>query len=187
MIIEPRREKTGLRGFRPGPTQTGLYKHRRSPEACNFGFNKRRHTRGRDCTIRVAKTKASISFAVTGYKFRSLTWLRRKFLVHVFASVGQYVCLRDCTIRVAKTKASISFAVTGYKFRSLTWLRRKFLVHVFASWTICLFVFIKSKNVFSALSPVKSVIDVPVKVVCLHYATVYCGCLSIVLVAFCFD
>ena len=27
-IIEPRSEKTGLRGFRPGPTQTGLYNHR---------------------------------------------------------------------------------------------------------------------------------------------------------------
>ena len=25
---EPRSEKTGLRGFRPGPTQTGLYSHR---------------------------------------------------------------------------------------------------------------------------------------------------------------
>ena len=24
----PRREKTGLRGFRPGPTQTDLYSHR---------------------------------------------------------------------------------------------------------------------------------------------------------------
>ena len=24
---EPRCEKTGLRGFRPGPTQTGLYNH----------------------------------------------------------------------------------------------------------------------------------------------------------------
>ena len=30
---EPRREKTGLRGFRPGPTQTGLYSHRRWLEA----------------------------------------------------------------------------------------------------------------------------------------------------------
>ena len=28
-IIEPRCEKTGLRGFRPGPTQTGLYSHRK--------------------------------------------------------------------------------------------------------------------------------------------------------------
>ena len=24
---EPRRQKTGLRGFRPGPTQTGLHNH----------------------------------------------------------------------------------------------------------------------------------------------------------------
>ena len=27
-IFEPRRQKTGLRGFRPGPTQTVLYSHR---------------------------------------------------------------------------------------------------------------------------------------------------------------
>ena len=32
-IYEPRREKTGLRGFRPGPTQTGLYKLRKELEA----------------------------------------------------------------------------------------------------------------------------------------------------------
>ena len=31
--IEPRREKTGLRGFRPGPTQTGLYSLRKELEA----------------------------------------------------------------------------------------------------------------------------------------------------------
>ena len=31
--IAPRCEKTGLRGFRPGPTQTGLYSHRRWLEA----------------------------------------------------------------------------------------------------------------------------------------------------------
>ena len=30
---EPRCEKTGLRGFRPGPTQTGLYSYRRWLEA----------------------------------------------------------------------------------------------------------------------------------------------------------
>ena len=30
---EPRCEKTGLRGFRPGPTQTRLYSHRRKLEA----------------------------------------------------------------------------------------------------------------------------------------------------------
>ena len=31
-------EKTGLRGFRPGPTQTGLHSHRGWLEALNFGF-----------------------------------------------------------------------------------------------------------------------------------------------------
>ena len=46
-------------GFRTGRTQTELYKHRRLLEAGNFGFRKLRN-----CTIRVAKTKALISFAV---------------------------------------------------------------------------------------------------------------------------
>ena len=32
-VPEPHCEKTGLRGFRPGPTQTGLYSHRRWLEA----------------------------------------------------------------------------------------------------------------------------------------------------------
>ena len=60
VIYEPHCEKTGLRDFRPGPTQTRLYSHRRWLEAWNFGFRK-----WRDCTIRVAKTKALISLAVT--------------------------------------------------------------------------------------------------------------------------
>ena len=33
LTMEPRREKTGLRDFRPGPTQTGLYKLRSRLEA----------------------------------------------------------------------------------------------------------------------------------------------------------
>ena len=33
LVNEPRSEKTGLRGFRPGPTQTGLCSHRRWLEA----------------------------------------------------------------------------------------------------------------------------------------------------------
>ena len=33
LSFEPRSEKTGLRGFRPGPTQTGLYSHRMWIEA----------------------------------------------------------------------------------------------------------------------------------------------------------
>ena len=56
---EPQGRKTGLRGFRPGPTQTRLYSHRRWLETWNLGFRKQR-----DCTIQVAKTKALISFAV---------------------------------------------------------------------------------------------------------------------------
>ena len=32
-VSEPCCEKTGLRGFRPGPTQTGLYRHRRLLDA----------------------------------------------------------------------------------------------------------------------------------------------------------
>ena len=32
-LDEPRCEKTGLRGFRPCPTQTGLYSHKRWLEA----------------------------------------------------------------------------------------------------------------------------------------------------------
>ena len=57
---ELRHEKTGLRGFQPGPTQTRLYSHRRLQEACNFGFRKKR-----DCTNYVTKTKALISCAAT--------------------------------------------------------------------------------------------------------------------------
>ena len=37
-VYEPRCDKTGLRGFRPGPTQTRLYSHWRWLEAWNFVF-----------------------------------------------------------------------------------------------------------------------------------------------------
>ena len=33
VIFEPRCEKSGLRDFRPGPTKSGLYSHRRWLEA----------------------------------------------------------------------------------------------------------------------------------------------------------
>ena len=35
-LYEPRSEKTGLRGFRPGPTQTGLYSHRKKARCLKF-------------------------------------------------------------------------------------------------------------------------------------------------------
>ena len=38
---EPVCEKTKNLGFKPGPTQTRLYKHRRWLEAGNFGFRKK--------------------------------------------------------------------------------------------------------------------------------------------------
>ena len=60
LIYQPHCEKTGLWGFGPGPTQTGLYSHIRWLEACSFIFRKKR-----DCAIRVAKTKALISCTVT--------------------------------------------------------------------------------------------------------------------------
>ena len=59
-INEPMHEKTNNLGFRPGPTQTRLYSHGIKLEAENFVFKKKRN-----CTIRVAKTKALISCAVT--------------------------------------------------------------------------------------------------------------------------
>ena len=57
---EPRCEKIGHRGYRPNPTQTGLYSLQIWLGTRNFGFRKKR-----DCTIHVAKTKALISFVNT--------------------------------------------------------------------------------------------------------------------------
>ena len=57
--FEPQNEKTGFQGFRPGPTQIGLYSYRRRLDSQNFGFKKR------NCRICVAKTKALISCTVT--------------------------------------------------------------------------------------------------------------------------
>ena len=54
-------EKTGLRGFRPGLTQTDRpVQLQKMVRSLNFGIRKKRK-----CIICVAKTKALISFAVT--------------------------------------------------------------------------------------------------------------------------
>ena len=58
--FEPVHEKTNNLVFQPGQTQTRLYSHRRKLDSGNFGYKKKRN-----CTIRVAKTKALISLAVT--------------------------------------------------------------------------------------------------------------------------
>ena len=52
--------KTQQCGFRTGPTQTELHKHKRWVEVGNFEFMEYRN-----CTVREAKTKALISLAVT--------------------------------------------------------------------------------------------------------------------------
>ena len=89
MINEPRSEKTGLRGFRPGPTQTGLYSHRRWLETCYVVFRKLR-----DCTIRVAKTKALISFAVSAKLICVFVFAYAKNrFSHDEAQIGSCICV----------------------------------------------------------------------------------------------
>ena len=61
-LYKPWHGKTNHFGFRPGLTQTELYKNRRWLEAGNFGF---RISRKGDVTISVAKPKTLISSAVT--------------------------------------------------------------------------------------------------------------------------
>ena len=51
---EPGPEKTCLQGFPPGPTQTGLYSHRRLLEVRNLGLRK-----WRDCITYEEKTKGA--------------------------------------------------------------------------------------------------------------------------------
>ena len=76
-----RMKKKNNLGFRPGPTQTGLYSHKRwLLEAENFGFRKKRN-----CTIRVVKTKALI-FAELHPCFRLCRLL-------VFPCGGSYITL----------------------------------------------------------------------------------------------
>ena len=84
-LYETVREKTNNLGFQPGPTQTGLYKHRRWLETGNFGFRKMRN-----CTICVAKTKALISFAVRGYREADLRLCFRLCRLLVFPWGGSY-------------------------------------------------------------------------------------------------
>ena len=64
LIYEPVREKTNNLRFRPGSTKTGLYSHRGWLEAGNFGYRKQRN-----CTIRVAKTKAVTAKLVCAFVF----------------------------------------------------------------------------------------------------------------------
>ena len=66
----PLHMKSNNLGFRPGLTQTSLYSHRKGLEALNVEFKKKKN-----CTIRVAKTKALISCAVTAQPICALFYL----------------------------------------------------------------------------------------------------------------
>ena len=81
LINEPHRKKTGLRGFRPGPTHARLYSFKKKLEAQDFGF-----TNQSNRTIYVAKTRTMISCAVIeslflhmeNSVFLSETWISSK-------------------------------------------------------------------------------------------------------------
>ena len=106
-INEPRRQKTGLRGFRPGPTQTGLYNHKIELEAWDFVFRKKR-----DCTIRLAKTKALIR-SWSASMFFALAKIR---FSHVAAQI-----IKDYEIiwiRCAEGRQKMKINSTNFAFRS---------------------------------------------------------------------
>ena len=86
LIYKPVHEKTNNFSFRPGPTQTGLYSHRRWLEAGNFGFRKR------NCTILVAKTVTAKLICVFVFAYANC-WFS-----HAAAHI--YICtyLTECSL-----------------------------------------------------------------------------------------
>ena len=84
---ELQREKTGLLGFWPGLTQTGLYSLRRWLEAWNFVMKKKR-----GCTY-VAKTKVLIRCAVPAQLICTFVFAKAKisFSHDVAHMTGQMV------------------------------------------------------------------------------------------------
>ena len=100
-------------GFKTGPTQSELYKHRKWPEAGNSGY---RHVLSQ--SICVAKTKVMISFAVTAAFFSHMhnvaflmMWLTQEL-------TGKFLLIepphgKTSNLHRRKTKAQISFALTA--------------------------------------------------------------------------
>ena len=117
---EPQHEKMGLLGFWPGLTQTSLYSQRNRLKAWNFGFRKKRN-----CIIRVAKTKALISFAATAKLICAFVFAYTKCwfsndAAHILFFCDIAFCFQNWTVAwenqqfaYAKTKAQISCAVTA--------------------------------------------------------------------------
>ena len=88
-------EKTNNSGFQSGLTLTGLYSHRGRVDVRKFGFNKKRNF-----TIRVAKTKALISCAVTaqlicvfGFAYADCLFLVRHKFFFTYYSCNYRLCV----------------------------------------------------------------------------------------------
>ena len=98
--IEPRYDKTHVRGFRPSPTNTMLYSHRRWLEACNLRFRKMWDCTIAYCTINI--TPQLIYASVFAYaksswdrSFRLLLGPPRFNVLSSSASDFQWCCLAD--------------------------------------------------------------------------------------------
>ena len=96
------REKTKKFGFRPGPTQTGLYSHRRWLEAGNFLFQKKR-----SCTIHVAKTKMD-----RGWNF----WIMVLSVYRKQRHLSALRLLRSCSAPLFSPLQSVGFPMRRNSF-----------------------------------------------------------------------
>ena len=85
-------------GFRPGPTQTGLYSNRRWLEAGNLGFRKKRN-----CTIRVAKTKAPLLVSEMHTCLKGEAWVHGRTLRRFSNAFPQILCYEQ-KLKLACTK-----------------------------------------------------------------------------------
>ena len=104
MTDEPSHEKTNNLGFRPGPTQTGLYCHRSRLKSWDFGFKKKR-----DCTIHVVKTtrlsaSQCLSAPVFAYPF---CWFSHAASLMIF-KIEPYFITHDKCVCVLKEHDKIS-------------------------------------------------------------------------------
>ena len=99
--LSPRTRKPSL-GFRTCQTQTGLYSHRIRLEAKNIGFKQKMN-----CTIRVAKTKALISCAVSAVLlFIPHLWIS---IIHFRISINYFwISINELKIFIIHLKISLN-------------------------------------------------------------------------------
>ena len=76
-VSEPRHEKTCIRDFRPGKTQTCLFSYRDQLESCYFGFRKYRYYTTVEATNKGADQSARMRRLICTYVVR--IWLKQLF------------------------------------------------------------------------------------------------------------